>query len=603
MIHRIFNLHNSTGHAVKHLIGIYIFIHSFFLLPSRSYAQESIKVEDVRFEVLRYSQETLNHIDSLGKVGSWLSAYWHSFLDWNGDTKKDMIYSLVEYIDESGGYFRTNEHIIGLFHQGENYIFYEDHNYMMYVDGGMDDYSRSVADFTGDGLLDIYIPPYWHPDPDRINGGSIFINHGSGFNQSNLDSTIINPDHFNIHPGAQTIEWWGQGIALDLSQEGKNNLYISNGCFDYPRESLFRGYDFRDHTFADVVYLPNRGIDLTYTDNKELCWQTTFSYVSILEDTLYSAIWRNIESTGNKYADFKICKWSLPVTPSTEPYECIDIIRDENLYKQRDISDNFSFWIEDLNQDGNLEFILYMYTPSPNITDTEFHSSIHIFDYNGNEITSNWFNNTDYLEKNYSHANGIYVTDLDNDGLADIFPINGFYEGSSYYAFINKGESFTKTKIDFDGTYRNADFMRNGSERGFKIPVDINGDGQKEIFHFRNHTNFNLANLDIVFLEYPASLEIESFETPFKFELYQNYPNPFNPSTQIRFTLPEPQLISIDVHDVNGRKISSLIDNVRYLAGNHQVLFDGSGLSSGIYIYTIITSSGLSITRKLLLMK
>ena len=284
-------------------------------------------------------------------MGSWLNAYWHSFLDWNGDTKKDIIYSLVEYIDARGGYFRTNEHIIGLFHQGDNYIFYEDHNYMMYVDGGLEDYSRSVADFTGNGLLDIYIPTYWHPNPDRRNGGSIFINNGRGFYKSILDSTIINPDHFQTHPEAITQEHYS-GVALNLSQDKKYNLYIPNSCADYPTETLFRVYAFRDHTFADMIYLPNRGSDMTFSnsDNDENCWSTTYDYVSILGDTLYTAIWRDIYNTGKKYADYKICKWNLPLTQSDQPFECIDIQRDVNLYQQRDISDNFSFWIEDLNR-------------------------------------------------------------------------------------------------------------------------------------------------------------------------------------------------------------------------------------------------------------
>lgn len=96
---------------------------------------------------------------------------------------------------------------------------------------------------------------------------------------------------------------------------------------------------------------------------------------------------------------------------------------------------------------------------------------------------------------------------------------------------------------------------------------------------------------------------IETGEYPLEFSLHQNYPNPFNPTTQIRFALPESQVVSISVYDVNGRLISNLIDNARYSAGHHQVTFDGSGLSSGIYIYTLTTSDGLSMTRKLLLVK
>jgi uncharacterized protein (TIGR02145 family) len=96
---------------------------------------------------------------------------------------------------------------------------------------------------------------------------------------------------------------------------------------------------------------------------------------------------------------------------------------------------------------------------------------------------------------------------------------------------------------------------------------------------------------------------IESEDHPKEYSLLQNYPNPFNPTTQIRFALPESQQVSIQVYDVNGRLISELLNNVTYSAGNHQVSFDGTGLSSGIYIYTMKTNSGMSFTRKLLLVK
>lgn len=96
---------------------------------------------------------------------------------------------------------------------------------------------------------------------------------------------------------------------------------------------------------------------------------------------------------------------------------------------------------------------------------------------------------------------------------------------------------------------------------------------------------------------------IESEEQPTEFSFDQNYPNPFNPTTQIRFALPESQQVTIQVYDINGRLVAELLNNVTYSAGNHQLTFDGAGLSSGIYLYTMRTGSGMSFTRKLLLLK
>jgi uncharacterized protein (TIGR02145 family) len=96
---------------------------------------------------------------------------------------------------------------------------------------------------------------------------------------------------------------------------------------------------------------------------------------------------------------------------------------------------------------------------------------------------------------------------------------------------------------------------------------------------------------------------IESEDHPKEYSLLQNYPNPFNPTTQIGFSLPESQQVTIQVYDVNGRLVAELLNGVTYSAGTHQVSFDGAGISSGIYIYTMRTSSGMSFTRKLILVK
>jgi uncharacterized protein (TIGR02145 family) len=101
----------------------------------------------------------------------------------------------------------------------------------------------------------------------------------------------------------------------------------------------------------------------------------------------------------------------------------------------------------------------------------------------------------------------------------------------------------------------------------------------------------------------PVSIEEARAEIPTELELLQNYPNPFNPTTQIRFALPESQQVTIRVYDVNGRMIAELVSNQTYSAGNHQVSFDGTGLSTGIYIYNLTTNSGFTMSRKLVLVK
>jgi hypothetical protein len=85
-----------------------------------------------------------------------------------------------------------------------------------------------------------------------------------------------------------------------------------------------------------------------------------------------------------------------------------------------------------------------------------------------------------------------------------------------------------------------------------------------------------------------------------------NYPNPFNPATYIMFTLEQSSDIQLDVYNILGQHVTTLVDEFMP-AGTHQVMWDGrdaSGVnvSSGIYFYRL--SDGLSIqTRKMILLK
>jgi len=86
-----------------------------------------------------------------------------------------------------------------------------------------------------------------------------------------------------------------------------------------------------------------------------------------------------------------------------------------------------------------------------------------------------------------------------------------------------------------------------------------------------------------------------------EYRLEQNYPNPFNPTTEIMFTIPENGPVNISVYDLVGRKVAILI-NDNYQIGNYSVNFNASHLSSGQYIYQLI-SRDIVITKKMMLIK
>lgn len=85
------------------------------------------------------------------------------------------------------------------------------------------------------------------------------------------------------------------------------------------------------------------------------------------------------------------------------------------------------------------------------------------------------------------------------------------------------------------------------------------------------------------------------------FHMAQNVPNPFNPVTLLSFTLEESAQARLVVHDLAGRQVALLVDGLLE-RGTHDVSFDGSGLPSGVYLYTL-EALGWSRTEKMLLVK
>jgi hypothetical protein len=89
---------------------------------------------------------------------------------------------------------------------------------------------------------------------------------------------------------------------------------------------------------------------------------------------------------------------------------------------------------------------------------------------------------------------------------------------------------------------------------------------------------------------------------PSEVSLRQNYPNPFNPSTQITFSVPEAQGVTLDVYNMLGQHVATLANNEMVSAGSHAYNFDASQLSSGVYLYKLSTANQ-SVVKKMTLIK
>jgi len=93
----------------------------------------------------------------------------------------------------------------------------------------------------------------------------------------------------------------------------------------------------------------------------------------------------------------------------------------------------------------------------------------------------------------------------------------------------------------------------------------------------------------------------ENKELLTNYYLSQNYPNPFNPSTMINYQLPINSEVSLKIYDILGREVATLV-NGQKSPGKYGVKFDGSHLSSGIYICRMIAGDYFS-AKKIMLLK
>jgi len=100
---------------------------------------------------------------------------------------------------------------------------------------------------------------------------------------------------------------------------------------------------------------------------------------------------------------------------------------------------------------------------------------------------------------------------------------------------------------------------------------------------------------------YPGGLIISGNEIPKVFKLYNNYPNPFNPLTKIKFDIPKESFTSINIFDILGQNVSTLV-NETIKPGKYEIDWDGSNFASGVYYYRLETEY-FTDTKKMILVK
>lgn len=166
---------------------------------------------------------------------------------------------------------------------------------------------------------------------------------------------------------------------------------------------------------------------------------------------------------------------------------------------------------------------------------------------------------------------------------------NAFGTNYDYYTFSYNTSGVQLWEIRYNGPTGNNDIVK-------KVKADPQGGiyvtGRSEGIEW-DYATVKYANI--------TSVEPVSNELPAQYKLSQNYPNPFNPATNINFSLPVNSYVSLEIFDINGRVVSELVNELLN-AGDYDISFDASSLSSGLY-FCRLSAGSFTDTKKMILIK
>jgi len=501
-----------------------------------------------------------------------------SFGDFNNDGNLDLFVQ---------NYFGNNNHFY--LNQG-NAIFSKVTTGIIVSDGGYS-FNSSVVDFDNDGNLDIFVDNGAFTNTGENN--FLYQGNGNGTFNKIISGEIVNDGEQSVSSG------W-----CDYDDDGDIDLFVANGAtFNYTGIDNFLYRNNNDSTFT----LINDGIVVNDLGNSTgVSWG---DYDNDGDFDLFVANWggeNNFLYQNNGDTTFTKITTGIVVNDGGHSvagaWGDTDNDGDQDLYVTNDYNENNCFY--DNNGDGTFTKI----------------------------IIGEFVNDG-------GRSNGATWSDYNNDGFLDLFVPNGQQPSQSNFLYRNNGISgYNWINIKCVGIPSNT------SAIGTKLKAKAIIDGQPvwQLNQVSGQTGFNAQNsfnaefgigdalvVDSILIIWPAgmvdvynNIEVNKFyqategqglEEIFlssvekeidilnKYVLFDNYPNPFNPTTTIKYQIPELSFVTLKIYDVLGNEIATL-DNEERPAGEYEVEFDATELTSGIYFYRLQANSFVE-TKKMVLMK
>ena len=200
--------------------------------------------------------------------------------------------------------------------------------------------------------------------------------------------------------------------------------------------------------------------------------------------------------------------------------------------------------------------------------------------------------------------------DVNGDGYNDLIAGSIVDDLGSVFLYVG-GPRFDGYLDDGLGYYDLPPFYLDMIGHRTAPAGDFNGDGIDDfMFACQNFADGEPGDVFVIRGSRSIVTDVDEDTGPVVPEglrLQQNYPNPFNSSTAIEFTLRQRQNVTLDIYNILGRHVRTLLNNENLPAGQHRMTWDGSGddgtpVASGVYLYRL-TAGDFVQTRKMELVK
>ncbi len=462
----------------------FLFLLPLVLLTSNQiFAQAPLKKFEVQLtetnnSIVEISNESIQKLKDLGFNLSphydYLSRNYSEHFDFNKDGFKDIVWIMPKNpsIGSPVMLFLWNQEKRKYIEQTSYFILgHGDH--MMYYD--------TVDDFDRDGDLDIFLPtenyhgemgkqPNYYLPAGNFVPGNLLFNDDNKLSRVYIDTTSV--DYGN---GRDYLPFW-QAALINYDEDDKKDLIVSS----VNRRPDGQGYLATKYTVSAGKQI-SREFIFPWESNQMYQGQSHSLKFKNYGDNIYAFMQSREDvnpieeqpTKGYSYTYPEIRIYSKSKGQGLPPAEIrrFELKRNTGLINQNSIMYHDTFYVEDLDKDGKEEIIIGMFTVPMN----DKHSSVHVFDNQGNEVSDKWFQNLEFIETTRAAGNGFDMVDLNGDGYMDILFRDRFNSTDSNIPFfLNTGSKFEKHVIETSGP------------PGFNLAVDTNKDGLIEILKVRN---------------------------------------------------------------------------------------------------------------------